>query len=181
MSKRASYLRLRGLLGINGCLFAHSSEDNDISVLVFLGEELGDFIADLTLRKLDIILGGAIIRHEGEKTVISNIEELVFLATDVGDVHVMGGRAKIFQLLAGEDVNGDEMDLGVTMFSGLRSRHLNNLAGAVLDDDESVLPQSRALHGVGGRGTGIGALEGVLMLRIVSVGHGDKGVSVWSD
>lgn len=77
----------------------------------------------------------------------------------------MGGRAELFQLLGGEDVDGDQMDLGVSVLAGLRGGHLNDLAGAVLDDDEAVLPQSRALHGVRLGGTGIGALEGVLMLR----------------
>lgn len=77
----------------------------------------------------------------------------------------MGGGAEIFKLLGSEDVNGNQMDLGVTVLSGLGGGHLDNLAGTVLDDDEAVLPQSRALHGEGGGGTGIGALEGVLMLR----------------
>lgn len=90
--------------------------------------------------------------------------ELVFLAADVGNVHVVGGRAKIFQLLASEDIDGDEMDLSVTVLASLRGGHFDDLARAVLDDDETVLPQSRALHGEGGRGTGIGALEGVFML-----------------
>jgi hypothetical protein len=90
--------------------------------------------------------------------------ELVLSTADVGDVHVVSGRAEIFQLLGGEDVDGDKMDLGVTVLASLGGGHLDNLARAVLDDDEAVLPQSRALHGVGGGGTGIGALEGVLML-----------------
>jgi hypothetical protein len=76
----------------------------------------------------------------------------------------VGGGAEIFKLLGGEDVNGDQMDLGVTVLSGLGGGHLDNLAGTVLNDDETVLPQSRTLHGVGLGGTGIGALEGVLML-----------------
>ena len=83
----------------------------------------------------------------------------------------MSGRAELFKLLGGEDVNGNQMDLGVTVLAGLGGGHLDNLAWAVLDDDETVLPQSRALHGVGRRGAGIGALEGVLMLHIeVSIG-----------
>lgn len=77
----------------------------------------------------------------------------------------MGGRAEIFQLLLGEDVDGDQMDLGVTVLSGLGGGHLDNLARAVLDADETVLPQGRTLHGVGKRGTRIGAIEGVLMLE----------------
>ena len=56
--------------------------------------------------------------------------ELVLATGDVGDVHVVGGRAKLLKLLAGEDVEGDEMDLGVTVLASLRGRHLNNLAGA---------------------------------------------------
>lgn len=76
----------------------------------------------------------------------------------------MSGRAKIFQLLGSEDVNGNQMDLGVAMLASLGRRHFDDLARAVLDNDETVLPQSRALHGVGEGGTGIGALEGVLML-----------------
>lgn len=76
----------------------------------------------------------------------------------------MGGGAKIFELLASEDVNGNEMDLGVTVLAGLRGTHLNDLAGARLDDDKTVLTESRALHWVGGRGASVGALEGVLML-----------------
>lgn len=95
---------------------------------------------------------------------VAYTHELVLLAADVRDVHVMGGRAKIFELLAGEDVDGDQMDLSVTVLASLRGGHLDNLARAVLDADEAVLPQSRALHRVGKRSTGIGALEGVLML-----------------
>jgi hypothetical protein len=92
-------------------------------------------------------------------------DQLVFLTTDIGNVHVVGGRAQLFQLLASEDVNGDEMDLGVTMLASLGGAHLDNLAWAVLDDNMTVLAQSRALHRVRGRGTGVGALEGMLMLE----------------
>lgn len=77
----------------------------------------------------------------------------------------MGGRAQFFELLASEKVNGDQMDLGVTVLSRLGGAHVDDLAGTVLDADETVLPQSRTLHGERLGGTGIGALEGVLMLR----------------
>ena len=56
------------------------------------------------------------------------------------------------------------MDLGVAVLAGLGGGHVDNLAGAVLDDDETVLSQGRALLGKGGRGTGVDAVEGVLML-----------------
>ena len=73
-------------------------------------------------------------------------------------------RAEIFQLFAGEDVDGDKVDLGVAVLAGLRSAHFDYLAGAALDDDEAVLAEGRALHGIGLRSASIGALKGVLML-----------------
>ena len=76
----------------------------------------------------------------------------------------MGGGRQILELLAGEDVNGDQVDLGVTVLAGLGGRHVDNLAGTALDDDVAVLSQGRTLHGVGGGGTGIGGLEGVLLV-----------------
>lgn len=67
--------------------------------------------------------------------------ELVFLATNVGDIHIMGGWTKFFELLAGEDINGNKMDLGVTVLAGLGGGHVDNLAGAVLDHNKTVLAE----------------------------------------
>jgi hypothetical protein len=78
--------------------------------------------------------------------------ELVFLADDVGNIHVVGGWAEFFELLAGEDIDGDKMDLCVTVLTSLGGRHVDDLAGAVLNADESVLSQGRALHGESRRG-----------------------------
>jgi hypothetical protein len=52
----------------------------------------------------------------------------------------------------------------VTVLASLGGGHVDNLARPVLDHNEAVLSQGRALHGKGGRGAGIGGLEGVLML-----------------
>jgi hypothetical protein len=90
---------------------------------------------------------------------------LVFRALDDGDVHVVGRGAEILQLLAGEDINSDQMDLGVTVLASLGGGHVHDLARAALDHDVSVLAQSRALHRKGGRSAGIGRFEGVLMLE----------------
>ena len=76
----------------------------------------------------------------------------------------MGGWRQVFQLLAGEDVDGDDVDLGVAVLAGLGRGHFHNLARTALDDDVPVLPQGRALHREGLGGTGVGAFEGVLML-----------------
>jgi hypothetical protein len=92
--------------------------------------------------------------------------KLVFLATDVWNIHVVGGWAEFFELLASKDVNGNEMDLCVAVLASLGGGHVDDLARAVLDADEAVLPQGRALHGIGGGGTGIGALKGVLLMLL---------------
>lgn len=91
--------------------------------------------------------------------------EGVFLAGNVGDIHVVGGWGKILQLLLGEDVFGDEMNLGVSMLSRLGGRHVDDLARTVLDENVSTLPQGRALHGVGQRRTRIGRVDGVILLQ----------------
>jgi hypothetical protein len=77
----------------------------------------------------------------------------------------VGGWAKFFELLASENINGNKMDLGVAVFTGLGGRHVHDLAGAVLDDNEAVLPQGRALHRICSGRASIGRVEGVLMLR----------------
>ena len=100
--------------------------------------------------------------------------KLVLLAADVGNVHVVGGRAQVFHLLASEDVDSDQVDLGVAVLAGLRGGHFDDLAGAVLDADEAVLPQGRALHRVRERGTRIGALEGVLVLQAAWLADGGE-------
>lgn len=102
--------------------------------------------------------------HIGNVTRLVATYELELLAGDVGDVHVVGGGREILKLLAGEDVDGDQVNLGVTVLASLGGRHVDNLAGAALDDDVTVLAQSRALHGEGERRTGVGGLEGHLML-----------------
>lgn len=62
----------------------------------------------------------------------------------------MGGGREIFELLVGENVDGDQMDLCVAVLAGLGGGHFDDLAWALLDDDEAVLSQRRALHRVGG-------------------------------
>jgi len=81
----------------------------------------------------------------------------------------MGGRAEIFELLSGENVDGDKMDLGVTVFAGLGGTHFDDLARAALDHNMSVLAQGGALHGKGSRGASIGAFESVLLMLEVKM------------
>ena len=44
-------------------------------------------------------------------------------------------------------IDGDEMDFGVTVFSGLGGRHVNDFARSALDDDVSVLPDDHRMEG----------------------------------
>lgn len=90
--------------------------------------------------------------------------QLVFLTGDVGYVHVVGGRRQIFVLLASEDVESDDVNLGVTVLASLGGRHVNDLARTVLDNDVTVLAQSRALHGEGGRRASVGGVESDIVL-----------------
>lgn len=81
-------------------------------------------------------------REERERT--RTYLQLVTLG--VGHVHVVRGRAQLLQLLVGEDVGGDQMDLGVAVLAGLGRGHVNDLARTVLDDAEATLAQGRALE-----------------------------------
>lgn len=153
-------------------------------VLLLDLEKLVDLLTNLAIGHLHIILGVTVVVHEGEKAVIRNVEltkalgykppcqgrivethQLVLTTGDIGDIHVVSGGREIFVLLAGEDVEGDQMDLGMTVLASLGSRHVDNLAGAVLDNNEAVLAQSRALHGVGQRRASIGGIEGNIVLH----------------
>ena len=90
----------------------------------------------------------------------------------------MGGGRQILELLASEDIDGDDVDLGVTVLASLGGRHVDDLARTALDNDVTVLTQSRALHGVGGGGAGIGGLEGDIVLFILSVRRTERKKSV---
>jgi len=152
-------------------------ENRLTSILLIGAEKLLNLVTNFTIRNLDIILGLAVIGHKGEESIVGDIElsnlgwnhtksifhtyKLIFLTGDIGDVHIVGRWAKIFELLASEDIDGNEMNLGVTMLARLRGAHFDNLAGARLDHDEAVLAERRALHRISGRSASIGALESV--------------------
>lgn len=87
------------------------------------------------------------------------------LSEDVGDIHVVSGRAKLFQLLIGKNVDRDQVDLGVTVLASLGSRHINDLARAALNNDVSTLAEGRALHGERQRGAGAALIEVMVMLQ----------------
>ena len=125
-------------------------------VLFFVAEKLGDLLPDFVVWNLDIVFGGAIVGHERKETVVGDIKllqelsrnsqpvvgmtyQLVFSTSNIGNLHVVGGWRQIFQLLSSEDINGNQMNLGVTVLSSLGGRHINNFAGTPLDDNVTVL------------------------------------------
>jgi len=154
---------LGSFLGFNGSLLTHGSENDDVGVLLVDPEELVDLLTNFTVGHLDIVLGVTVIVHEGEEIVVGDIKKLVLTTSDVGNVHVVGRGGEIFVLLGREDVDGDQVDLGVTVLSSLGGGHVDNLARAPLDHDEAVLAQSRTLHGVGEGRAGVGGVEGNIM------------------
>jgi len=128
-----------------------------------------DLRADVTLWHLQVVPGVATVIHQCQIPVVSNINKLEITALDVGHVHVVSGWADIFVLPVGEDVEGDHVDLGVTVLAGLGGGHLHDLAGTTLDHDEAVLPESGALHGEGFRCSGISLSE----IEISIISHCD--------
>lgn len=91
--------------------------------------------------------------------------KLELAAADVGNVHVVGRGGEFFVLLASEDLNSNEMDLGMTVLAGLGGRHIDDLAGLALDDDVAALAEGRALHGERQRRAGVGGLERDIVLN----------------
>jgi len=151
----------------NGLFLTHSTNDGDQEVLASV-EILADLGSEFTLRNLDVVLGNTILSHEIEETVI-DIDELEFITDDIGNIHVVGGRTDILQLFPGKDVEGNKMNLGVTMLTGLGGRHVDDFARAAFDHDVAVFAESGALHGVGRGGPSAGLLKGLIVMFIV--GH----------
>ena len=53
--------------------------------------------------------------------------QLVFLAGDVGDIHVVGGWAEFFKLLAGEDIDGLEIFDDLMIFDDFKFKKKKSL------------------------------------------------------
>ena len=100
---------LGGLLEGDSLLLTHGGDDGDEEVLAII--EIGlNLLAELAVRELDVVLGGAVLGHEVEEAVVdvdlSRVErglrsrarrgrqgvtyELEFVTEDVRDIHVVG-------------------------------------------------------------------------------------------
>lgn len=78
-----------------------------------------------------------------------------------------GGEEKTDLLLVCKDIDADQVHFGMTVFSGLRSGHLHNLAGPAFQHNETVFAKSRALHRIRLGSTGVSGLE----MMIVHLSH----------
>lgn len=161
-------------------MLAHGRHNNDDTLLILIGIELLDFINEFLpliitwdwLRHLNIVPGlpGSLI-VQGKEIVVES-EKGIFLAHNMGNILVVGGWAKIFQLLLGENVFSSDMNLRVSMLSGLGSGHIDDLARTIVDEDVTSLSQGRALNRIGQRCTSISRVDGIIM--IISVRHFGK-------
>lgn len=107
-------------------LLSHGGNDGDEQVLS--GLELGlDILSDLGVGEGNIVLSVSLGGHEVEESIV-DVDELVLLTEDVGNLHVVGGGGELLKLLVGEDVGSDQVDLGVTVLSGLGGGHVDDLA-----------------------------------------------------
>lgn len=61
-------------------LFDISPKVKLTGVLALLSEELVDLVTNLAIGNLDVVLGGAIVGHEGKETIIGNVELSAMLA-----------------------------------------------------------------------------------------------------
>ena len=133
-------LTLRGgLLERHGLLLAHGGDDRDEQVLSFL-KALGNLLAQITFRDLDVVLGDALLGHQVEETII-DIDELVFGTIDVGDIHVVCGGTDIFELLSSEDLraNGSMREIQITRIA--RGGVVTYIDGNEMDLGVAVLPR----------------------------------------
>lgn len=130
-----------GLLLVgNDLLLADGLLDGDSDGVLALIPGLTDLVGHLLGEggELDVDLLLAALVHEGELTIVLDVDDLPVGATDDGDGGAVGGGDHILELLAGEDVGGDEVALGVAVLAGLGDGDGKNLAGLALDHDVSV-------------------------------------------
>ncbi len=82
---------------------------------------------------------GRIIGHETKEAISGDLDELVFLAGDDGDVRVVGGRAGILDFFPSEDVDAGQIGFGVAVLARLVCGHVEDFAGPAFDDYEADL------------------------------------------
>jgi len=125
----------------------HCLGDGDVDFLSIF-EICLDFLAKFAFGDFNVVLGATVGSQQVEEIIVKvDLEfsqcdqknyQLVLSTEDVRDIHVVSGGAKIFVFAAVEDlssacqfsriyISADQVDLGVTVLSGLGGTHFNNL------------------------------------------------------
>lgn len=144
-------------LGSDSTFLPHGRNHGDHEFIT--GFELClDFLANFAFRDTQVLPDFTVVAHQGHVAFI-DVNQLVVYPLDGGNIHVVGGRAHIFMLLVGKDVDANQVNLGMSVLAGLGGGHLHNFAGMSLQHNIPVLTQSRALHRVGGGGAGLASRE----------------------
>lgn len=167
------YRKFRNLLHLlegDDLLLVHGGQDGDQDGVTLLegGDDLlGDLVVVTVglLGQVQIVLGITVLQQDGDGTRIRiQIDQLVLSTSDVRDLHVVGSRGHILDLLVSEDIDTGDGGLGVTVLSGLGGGDLDELAREALQHAVTTLTEGTSLHRVGEGGTGIGGLE-LMILR----------------
>jgi len=128
--------------------FAHGLKDTDhhfVAVIKLVFDFFEEIWAGLAVEIVSDVAG---VVHEGKVTFLGDIEQTVLDSLNIWDFHVVGGWRHIFVLLTVEDIDSGHVDLGVTVLSGFRGGHIDDLAWLALHDDVASLSESRALEWV---------------------------------
>merc|ERR1719378_1592444 len=88
------FLTFHSSFDTNGLLFVHGVENGNQALFLFL--EFG---------------------HDFLSKIIIDVKKLIVLALHIRHIHVVGGGADIFVLLASKDINTNQVHLCVTMLA----------------------------------------------------------------
>ena len=91
-----------------------------------------DFFADIAFWNFQIVTGVATVVHQGQISVIRDIQKLEIFARNVRHIHVVSGRTDIFVFLLVEDVQSHQVNFSVTVLASLGGRHFDNFAWTTL-------------------------------------------------
>ena len=154
---------IRSFFGFDDGFLAHGGHHDHLDAFLFL-HGLGDLLEGIwghfLERHFEVFTGFAFVIHESEETLVIHIKALVFLALGDDLLHVVGGGAHIFVLLAGEDVQACEGDLRMPMLACLGGGDFHHLARVALQKHDIALLDGSRLDGSGLGGAGISRLIG---------------------
>jgi len=142
------------LLVRHDLLVAHGSQERDRKRLILRLRLLKSLLqlTGIVIRvggQLDILAHVTILLHEGQKTVVGDVDQVVIFAHNNRDVRVVGSRNNIFVLLVGKDIKSSEIALRVSVLARLGSGHSGHLARLILDAHETPdadLTSLRVVH-----------------------------------